>query len=146
MGTNFPKIMKEFCCIDANDIIENDNFHDSLFKSTKRGVKPLLEVIDNNLDYKNGIAVDKVVGKAAALLYVIIGIKTLHADIISQYALDVLNKNNIETTYNNLVPSILNRKKDGYCPMESTCKDIDDPDIAIISIKNKLKELEKGSV
>ena len=44
--------------------------------STERGVKPLLEWLESGIALKGFSAADKVVGKAAAFLYVLLGVTT----------------------------------------------------------------------
>ena len=51
---------------------------DFCFESKQRGVKPLLELIDAGYDVSCGVAADKVVGKAAAFLYILLGIKEIY--------------------------------------------------------------------
>ena len=114
---------------------------DYLFTSTERGVKPLLELLEGQ-SVEGGVAADKVVGKAAAFLYVLLGIKILYANIISELALDVLKKHQIEVFYANIVPMIRNRTDTGYCPMEQATCGIEDPKEALDAIKATLKSLK----
>ena len=69
---------------------------DSVYCSHARGVKPLLSLLDSGEDYRGYSAVDKVVGKAAAMLYVLLGVSKVHAFIISEKALEVLAGNHID--------------------------------------------------
>lgn len=108
---------------------------------TERGVKPLLTRI-GDARFENASAADKVIGKAAAFLYLLLKVKTVHALVISESALNVLQKNGVEVTFENCVPAIRNRTNTGFCPMESAVKDIDDAKTALVSIKAKLIELQ----
>ena len=87
--------------------------------SRERGVAPLLSFLDGGRSCTTFFAVDKVVGKAAAFLYIALGVKRLHAVTLSESALSLLSAHSVAVTYEVLVPRILNRMKDGYCPMES---------------------------
>ena len=46
--------------------------------STQRGVAPLLQWLDGGTDLKGFSAADKVVGKAAAFLYCLLGVAAVH--------------------------------------------------------------------
>lgn len=111
------------------------------FVSHDRGVKPLLQLIEEKRNVKCGVAADKVVGKAAAMLYILLGIDELYACVISELAFDVLTDHGIKVSYEKKVPMIRNRTDTGYCPMEQTTKDIDDPTEALKAIKQTLQKL-----
>lgn len=112
---------------------------DLLHTSTRRGVAPLLELL--NTDVSGFCAADKVVGKATALLYCLLGIKAVHAGVISQAALQVLRSHKIVATWDTEVAYIQNRTGDGRCPMEQATEGIEDPQEALVAIQKKLKEL-----
>lgn len=112
---------------------------DRIHHSTHRGVRPLLELLDT--DVSGFCAADKVVGKATALLYCLLKVKAVHAQVISQAALQVLQSHGIAITWDRQVDYIRNRTGDGRCPMEEATEGIDDPQEALIAIQKKLKEL-----
>ncbi len=95
----------------------------------------------NGIDLKGHYAADKVVGKAAAFLYVLIGVKEEYATVISKSALTVLQEHGILMSYNILVEMIRNRSGTGYCPMEQATKDISDPCEGLDVIKETLEKL-----
>ena len=113
----------------------------TIYKSKKRGVLPLIEWYDQGLNLKDFSVADKVVGKAAAFFYVILEIKELYADVISRSALELLIKNNINVSFGLLVDYIRNRTNTGFCPMEQATINIDSPAEAVVAIKNKINEL-----
>ncbi len=105
--------------------------------ASERGIKPVLQWLAQIPSPLAGAFVaDKVVGKAAALLFVHGGIKALYTQTISQPALDVLEQHNIPIQYDTLVLRIKNRVGDGLCPMESRVWEIDDPLAAYEALKN----------
>ncbi len=114
-------------------------------KSTKRGVSPLLTLVQSDRDFSAFCAADKVTGKAAAFLYVLLGVKVLYTKTVSAPALEVLDKYGIQTSYDTLCPSISNRAKDGLCPMEQCVMKIDSPTDAKCAIEEKLKALTQSS-
>ncbi len=111
--------------------------------STKRGVAPLMELWENKTDISGWSAADKVVGKATALLYRLMGVQAVYAAIISESALHTLEKGGIAAHYGQLVPYIVNRTGDGRCPMESATAELEDPNLAPAAILAKQRELIK---
>ncbi|MBE5040487.1 DUF1893 domain-containing protein [Ructibacterium gallinarum] len=104
---------------------------DVLKTSRERGIQPVLQWLEEDTDaLKNGVVCDKVVGKAAALLFVYGGIRKIHAGVISSPAWSVLKEHGIFCTYDKMVSRIWNRDHTGLCPMESRALDMEDPDEA----------------
>ena len=91
--------------------------------------------------FKGFTAADKVVGKAAALLYALMGVSSLYASVISEGALTVCKSFGISVEYGALAQNIINRRGDGFCPMEQAVADISDPQTAFNAGKEKLKNL-----
>ena len=113
----------------------------SRVESQLRGVAPLLDLLDMGMDFSGYCAADKVVGKATALLYCLLEIRAIYTPVISQPALEVLHCHGIDVEYDLCVPAILNRRKDGFCPMETATKSISDPQIALEVIQKTLGKL-----
>lgn len=113
---------------------------DQIHTSRHRGVRPLLELLDT--DVSGFCAADKVVGKATALLYRLLKVRAIHATVISQAALQALQNSGIAVSWDSQVDYIKNRAGDGRCPMEQATEGIDDPQEALIAIRQKLKELQ----
>ncbi|MBQ3202319.1 MAG: DUF1893 domain-containing protein [Clostridia bacterium] len=108
---------------------------------TRRGVSPLLSLLDRGVCVTGFAAADKVVGKAAAFLYLRLGVAAVHAAVISAPAYDLLTAHGIDTTYDTLVPAIRNRAGDGYCPMEQVTLPLTDAVEAEVAIRKRLAEL-----
>ena len=109
------------------------------YVSFASGIKPLIEKLNEDLYYFKDLEVaDKVVGKAAAMLFVLSGVKKVYAHVLSKAGEKILIENNIEYEYGQLVENIINRSGDDICPMEKTVKDIDDYNEAYIALKNKI--------
>lgn len=93
-----------------------------------RGIAPILDVYRQQTDkMKDSILVDKVIGKAAAMVAICGKVKYVHAELICDSAVDILQKNNIKVTWTLRVKDILNRRRNGLCPMEQTVLNISDP-------------------
>lgn len=114
-----------------------------LLSSQKRGVAPLLGWLDEGKCLEGYSVADKVIGKGAAFLYLLLNAQRVHARIISRPALELLQENGIFITYDSCVPAIRNRDNTGFCPIESAVLDCLEPEKALILIKEKLKSLSK---
>ena len=112
-----------------------------LYTSDRRGVGALLALVEEKESLQGFSAADKVVGKGAAFLYLLLGVTHLYAKVISQSALEVLQEAGVAVIYDTLAPRIVNRRGDGFCPIESAVLTCTDPHEALICIKERLKEL-----
>ena len=63
---------------------------DRVYTATERGVKPLLSWLDNRTDLTGFSAADRVVGRATAFLYCLLGVKEVYAKVMSKPAAEVL--------------------------------------------------------
>lgn len=106
------------------------------FLFQNHGVTDLMHLLDNapNILY-NAKIVDSVVGRGAAFLMIKGGIKELHAEILSESAYNLFQKTNIQVTYSQLVPFILNRKGNDYCPIERITEKAHNEEEAYLLIK-----------
>ncbi len=111
--------------------------------SRERGVKPLLSVVDSGESLEGFSCADKVVGRGAAHLYVLLKPAYLYTDVISKSALDLLDKNGVYVEYGTVCEEIQNRAKTGRCPIESATLDVSDSVYALEIIRKTLAELQK---
>ena len=86
-----------------------------------KDIKDILQEDETAL--KDAIVADKVIGKVAASILAVAGVKEIYAKVISKYAIPVLEENNIAYSYNEKVDYIINQTKTGMCPMENKYKD-----------------------
>lgn len=84
-------------------------------------IKEILQ--ENKLALKDAIIADKVIGKVAGSILTFAEVKEIYADVMSKYAIPVLEKNNIKHEYKSLTEYIINNSKTGMCPMENKYKD-----------------------
>lgn len=115
---------------------------EKILTSTESGIKPMLNFIDSGVDLKGFTVADRIVGKAAALLFIYAGITEVFAETLSEPALKLLAKNNIPVSYNVLTERIINRAKTGLCPMEETVIDTENPVEALKLLKAKVESLK----
>lgn len=113
----------------------------AVYKSVMRGIRPLLTLQQSGNDVRSFVAADRVVGKAAAFIYLLLGVRALYAGVISAPSVALLERHGIAVFYGTRVDAIKNRSGNGFCPMEQAVKDIDDPHAALAAVKNKLEEL-----
>lgn len=116
--------------------------------SDLRGVGPMVDFLLKGFDLTGYSAADRVVGKAAALLFVKARVQAVFAQTISEPAEAVLHAHGVKLLYENRTARILNRAGTGFCPMESVVADEEDAECAFSLILQKLKEMrsqeEKG--
>jgi len=75
---------------------------------------------------------DKIIGRAAALLLVRLGIKKLHAKLLSELGKDVLEHYNVDYNYEKMVPQI-------GCQTEEQLRNEYNPEVAFKLIQNRIK-------
>ena len=68
---------------------------------------------------KAGSAADRIVGRAAAMLFIKAGICAVHAQTLSTGGKELLEKHGVSVSWGQLTQRIINRDKTGPCPMEA---------------------------
>ena len=111
------------------------------YKSDSRGVAPLLQWLDDGIDAADFSAADRVVGKATAFLYSLLGVRAVYARVMSKPAAQVLEKAGIAAHWGQLVEGIQNRQQNGPCPMEAATRHIDHKEAALTAIRQTLERL-----
>ncbi len=114
------------------------------YTADERGVRPLLAWLDGGVDLSGGVAADRVVGRAAAFLYVLLGVRAVWAGILSRPAQEVFEQNGIEADCGVLVDAIRDRAGTGFCPMETAVRDISDPERALAAVRAAVARLAQG--
>lgn len=112
--------------------------------SRERGIAPLLDLLDEGRDVRGFAAADRIVGKAAAMLYLLLGVAEVYAEVISESALAVLRAQGIAVEYGDLCAAIRNRANTGICPMEEAVQNIVSPPAAVIALRQRRAELAAG--
>jgi len=100
----------------------------TLLTSDAHGILPPLRWLREDPGLLRGADVaDRVIGKAAALLFAHGGVRSIWAARMSEAARDFLQTTGIVFDCGELVPAILNRDGTGLCPMEQRAMGIDEP-------------------
>ena len=113
------------------------------YHSTERGIRPLMQWLEGGTDCRGFSAADKVVGKATAFLYVLLGVREVHAGTMSRSAAAVLERYGVPFTRDREVEAILNRTQDGFCPMESAVRDVEEPQQAYRVLLETCRKMQK---
>ena len=112
--------------------------------SDKRGVAPLVEIIQSGTDISGFSAADRVVGKAAAMLMLKAGVAKIYALTISESAERLLKSHGVQVSFKNRTTRIMNRDNTGTCPMETAVANTDDINTGTEIIIEKLKNMHKS--
>lgn len=134
----------------ARNLLESGNYtcvvcrEDTLYTTSHRGVAPLLEWLDSGTDLTGFSAADRVVGRGAAFLYCLLGVKEVHARVMSRPALDVLGAYGITASADTFVEGIINRTGTGPCPFEAAVMNIHDAKTALDAIRHKRRQMQEG--
>ena len=118
---------------------------DVLLTSHERGIKPLLQWLRQGAFPQGFSAADKVIGKAAAFLYVLAGASEVYSFVISEPAYRTLTEHGITVHFEHCVEAIYNRNRTGFCPMETAVKNVKTPEEALGKITETLKRLQESS-
>ncbi|MCM1334536.1 MAG: DUF1893 domain-containing protein [Bacteroides sp.] len=116
-------------------------YGERIIESDERGIKPLVRIVGSGEELRGYSAADRIVGKAAAWLYLLLGIGELYAEVLSRPAARLLEENEIPYSYGVLTEEIINRDQTGQCPMETAVADCTSPKEAYEAIREKLKRL-----
>ena len=123
-----------YSCVIANDEIRT---------FTQRGVADLYYLLNHDTAFLKGASIaDKVIGKAAAALMVLGGIKKVYTDVISSSALALLRDAKVEVTFGQMVPFIQNRDQTGWCPLEKKCSQKDSAEEILPLIKEFIEKMK----
>ncbi|MDO5470178.1 MAG: DUF1893 domain-containing protein [Akkermansia sp.] len=106
------------------------------------GILPLLALLDERgADMEGADLVDKIVGRAAAMIAIEGGVRSVTALVMSEDARDMLQAHGIVVHARTIVPQILNRHFSGRCPMEQAVYEIDDCSAGIEALRAKLASM-----
>lgn len=112
--------------------------------SDQKGIGFVANLCNQGQDLSYGCVADKIVGKAAALLFVYLGVRCVYAETLSNSAKDVFERYGVEYSFGTLTDMIVNRKGDGPCPMEKAVIDADTPEAALCAVNETLEMLRNG--
>lgn len=114
---------------------------DEIVVCRDRGVKPLLKMVTEGRSLKGFSVADKVVGKAPALLYAVLGPEAVFSPVMSWTGRAVLLAAGIFVSHDVLVPHISNRAKSGQCPMDESVTNIWEPYEAVGVLEERARQM-----
>ncbi len=88
-------------------------------------------------------AADKIVGRAAAFLYVKLGAAGVYAPVMSRGAKELLTEYNIPAEADELTENIRNRQNTGLCPMECAVSSCGSPEAAYVAILEAIRKMQQ---
>lgn len=141
MNTNLQK---------ARELLESGNYtcvvcnEDSVYTTSRRGVAPLLNWLEDGTNLAGFSAADRVVGRGAAFLYCLLGVREVFAQVMSHPAAEVLQAHGIGVQAALFVEGIVNRSGTGPCPFEAAVMNIQEAHEALVAIRNKRRQLQEG--
>ena len=103
-------------------------------------------LIDEKRDVRGSAAADIIVGKAAAMLFVKMGVAQVYGRVMSKSAKKFLEQHSVLSSCGTLTDKIINREGDGICPMEQTVTQIEDADEAYLALKTRLEQLKNKKI
>ena len=101
-------------------------------RETGRGVEPVLRLLEAG-GLKGRIVADRVVGRAAAAVFLAGGAKSVFGRVMSVDAAAFLKAGGVGVSADEFVPRILDRGRAGTCPLEAAVESLDDPS-AMVSV------------
>lgn len=117
-----------------------------IYSGMGRGIAPLIELFENHNDLlKNSIVVDKIIGKAAAMILFLSGVKSVYGITMSRAGKEYLESKGIAVHFERCIDVIENRKKNGICPMEMAVIQEEDAYVGYEILKEKCLEMRQKS-
>lgn len=118
--------------------IEKDG--DVLHQSYDPMLKPLYNLLKNHgSDLKGATVYDKIVGRAAAYLCILGGVREIYTLLASETAKTALAEYNIPITALKTIPVIMNRDNTDKCPMEKMALASDGPETFLTMLEEKMR-------
>ncbi len=107
----------------------------------KKGITPVLDLCLSKANYQGAVCADRIVGKAAALLYVYLGVHFVYGHVLSREAQKYFERYHILYEYEFLVDMIVNKTNDDFDPLDKAVADLDEIETAPQEIQKVLKTL-----
>lgn len=114
-----------------------------LLTSDRRGVAPMVTFLREGQVLTGYAAADRVVGKAAAWLFILAGVRAVYADTLSEGGRKLLTCHGIPVQWKSLTPAIRNRDNTGLCPMEQAVAEAADAADALRRVEVRMAQLAK---
>jgi hypothetical protein len=114
----------------------------TVFTSTGKWLHPLFELErylhENGLDGAAGEVRDKIVGRGSAFLIARLGVRTVHAGLLSRLGKDVFDRTGISCTWDALIDEIA-------CRTEGILREVTDVEAAYLILEARARAARPGS-
>jgi hypothetical protein len=116
-----------------------------LFKSNKRGIMPLVDLLENNMNNLVGTTVvDRIVGIAVAKLLLWQHVRNIEAQIATRPAIDLLRPSGIKLSYETAVPKLVDPTTRGQDTWEAMSIKHDYPELFYEALRGELLVFHKA--
>lgn len=116
--------------------------HDIVTTYSKPGVRDLEYLLDHDPEMLHGATIaDKVIGKAAAAMVVVGGVKELFAEVMSKRAIPFLEEAGIAYTYGTLVDTI--KEEGDRCQLEKITAPATTPEETVALLRTHFEEKKR---
>ena len=112
---------------------------------TEAGLGPLFSVLKKGENFSGFCVADKIVGKAAAFLYVRLGVREVYAPIMSDAAIYTLARHGIYPICERSVVDIMNQDGTNLCPIEKLVEELCDVNQAVSVLEQYFRQ-EKSRI
>ena len=116
---------------------------DVVYRSEDRGIRPLIHALETvaPATLRGATFVDRVIGRAAALLMAHAGAGSVAAIVVSDTAMDVVGRLGIPVFRETSASCISGREPGKPCPFEQVVADIEDPGVAHAALRKLAEEM-----
>ncbi len=129
-------------CAEASCVVLRGN--EVLYATKGPGVSPLVQIYELSPHTLAGsTVVDKIIGKAAAVILVCGGASFAYGNLMSKAAGEYLTQHGIPWQAGRCVDVISNRTGNGICPIEKSVLEIDDPHEAYKTLTQTLEQMRR---
>ena len=116
--------------------------HDIVTTYSKPGVRDLEYLLDHDPEMLHGATIaDKVIGKAAAAMVVVGGVKELYAEVMSKRAIPFLEEAGIAYSYGTLVDTI--KEEGDRCKLEKITAPASTPEETVALLRAHFEEKKR---
>ena len=118
---------------------------EELLTDDARGIAPMMRFLSEGRDLAGWSVADRIVGKAAAMLFVKAGVAAVYGEVMSRAGRDYLLSHGVAAEAGTLTDRIINRAGTGICPMEATVASLSDVEEGYAALVRKLEALRAGA-
>ena len=137
--TDLLEEMKTRLAMDSSVVVAKDGV--IVNRGSGRGIGPLLEMLDAG-SLQGSFVADKVIGRAAAAICVLGGVRRVYAALMSADAADYLKSHDVAYAADKTVEKILNRDRSDRCPMEKSVDGKSDAAEMVAAVRSTLAGLQ----